>query len=146
MITHETLRNLTRLSCDEAISRKFSDLVAEYLSNSTARMGSITDELYLLIALCNHHRQVLDRIYRKDRMADARIRTWIHELATPPAGEWSELRLSLAPLIRTFGQPPRPKGSRLFSPMRISNPEGDRSVPEQGSAVRIGLLMGGPVD
>ena len=141
MITHETLRNLRRLNSDEAITRTFLDLVVEYLANANARRGVITDELYLLVALCNHHRQVLDRLYRKDlkdRMADPRIRIWLHELATPPAGEWSELRLSLTPFIRILGGLPRPKGSRLFSPMLPSSPEAGQSGPVLGAGVRIG--------
>jgi hypothetical protein len=36
-------------------------------------------------------------------------------MASPPSGDWAELRLSLAPLIRTFGLIPRPKGTHLFS-------------------------------
>ena len=142
MITQETLRNLKLLSSDEAITRTFLDLVVEYLANANARKGEITDELYLLIALCNHHRQVLDILYRRDGMAVPQLRTWVHEFATAPAGDWAELRLALTPFIRTFGSLPRPKGSTLFSPMW----EVGQSPPVQRSAVRIGWVIGGPAD
>jgi hypothetical protein len=146
MVTQETLRNITRLSNDEAITRTFLDLVVEYLANADARRWEITDELYLLIALCNHHRQVLGILYRQDRMVDPQLRTWIHEFATSPTGEWAELRLSLTPFIRLFGALPRPRGSRLFSPMMPSNPEGGQGGPVLGAGVRLGWVIGDPVN
>jgi hypothetical protein len=56
------------------------------------------------------------KIYRTGEHAGPEpLKKWLREMASPPSGDWAELRLSLAPLIRTFGLIPRPKGTHLFS-------------------------------
>ncbi|MEY3896618.1 MAG: hypothetical protein RLZZ214_2138 [Verrucomicrobiota bacterium] len=124
MISNLTLRNLKRLRCEKSIAEQFLGLVSNYLSNSPTRKDEINDDLFLLIELCNHHRQTLWSIYRDGATADQHdLKTWLYEIATPPSREWAELRLSLTPFIRAFGRLPRPRGSRLFSPMRDDLPE-----------------------
>lgn len=116
MITPLTPRNLKRLRSEESVIEHFIGLVAMFLANKPTRKDTITGELALLIELCNHHRNLLWQIYRHGEYSGPEpLKEWLHELATPPSGDWAELRLSLTPFIRSFGRLPRPKGSRLFS-------------------------------
>jgi hypothetical protein len=116
MITPLTPRNLRRLCCEKSVTEHFVGLVTMFLANNPARKDTITDELCLLIELCNHHRNLLWKIYRTGEHAGPEpLKKWLREMASPPSGDWAELRLSLAPLIRTFGLIPRPKGTHLFS-------------------------------
>ncbi len=133
MITHLTLRNLRRLRCENSIAEQFVGLVTQFLSNGHARKDEIGDELFLLIDLCNHHRATLWQLYR-DGATDNRhlLKTWLYEIATPPSGEWAELRFSLTPFIRTFGRLPRPRGTALFSPVNGVLREAGLSGRESG--------------
>lgn len=118
MITPLTPRNLRRLRCEKSVTEHFVGLVTMFLANNPARKDTITDELYLLIELCNHHRNLLWQIYRNgEHDGPEPLKEWLHEMATPPSADWAELRLSLTPFIRTFGRLPRPKGTNLFSQM-----------------------------
>lgn len=125
-----TLPNLRELHCEKTIGEQFVRIVASYLSNSPPRKDEITDDLFLLIEFCNHHRKTLWTLYRDGATADQHaLKTWLSELATPPSGEWAELRLFLNPFIRAFGMLPRPRGTRLFSPL-------DEDLAETGLTVR----------
>lgn len=132
-----TLRYLRELRCEKTIGEQFVRLVANYLSNSPTRKDEINDDLFLLIELCNHHRKPLWTIYRDAATADRHdLKTWLFELATPPSGEWAQLRLFLTPFIRAFGMLPRPRGSQLFSPL-------DEDLAETGLDVREFGPVGG---
>lgn len=124
MIRQQILRDLRRLRCKKTIAEQFVGLVANYLSHSSHYQEEIPDELLLLIDFCNHHRTTLGSLYRDPATVDhTELRTWLHELATPPSGEWADLRLALTPFIRAFGRLPRPRGSKLFSPLKKTSEE-----------------------
>ena len=131
MITPLTPRNLKRLRSEESVIEHFIGLVKMYLAGKPARKDSLNGELSLLIELCNHHRNLLWQIYRHgEHPGPEPLKDWLHELATPPSGDWAELRLALTPFIRTFGRLPRPKGSRLLSePEQAAMP-----APDKGAA------------
>lgn len=138
MITPLTPRNLKRLRSEESVIEHFIGLVTMFLAGKPARRDTITEELSLLIELCNHHRNLLWQIYRHgEHSGPEPLKDWLYELATPPSGDWAELRLALTPFIRSFGKLPRPKGTRLFS-----EPEqAAMQVPDSGDAKKALQLV-----
>lgn len=128
------LRKLKELRCEKAIAEHFVELINTYLATSSSRNDDINDELLMLIEFCNHHRNTLWSLYR-DGMAEYhhQLKTWLFEIASPPSGDWAELRLLLTPFIRTFGRLPRQRGSCLFSPLDEDLPVAVLQVREFGS-------------
>lgn len=127
------LRKLKELRCEKAIAEHFVGLTNAYLSNGSSRNDDINHDLQVLVAFCNHHRNTLWRLYR-DGTAERHhyLKTWLLEIASPPSGDWAELRLLLSPFIRTFGRLPRQRGSRLFSPLDEDLPVAVLQVREFG--------------
>jgi hypothetical protein len=138
MIIPKMPKNLPELRCEKTIGTRFVELVLEYLAQP-AREGEINDQLYHLIVFCNYYRLPLRNLCRNGTHPNQELlETWLYEFATPPNGEWSELRYSTMPFIRAFGRLPRPRGSQLFSPL----PNGINET-EEGSGEYAGQSFEG---
>lgn len=125
-----TLQHLRKLPSEDSVAEHFALLVTDFLIRHPAQKNGKYTELEWIIELCNHHRLTLWTVYRDQHAASHPfLKTWLTEIASPPSGEWADLRSSLNPFIRVFGLLPRRRGGQLFSPL-----DRDRSGTELDTA------------
>lgn len=70
-----------------------------------------------LFRFCEKHRHALVDCLRarKKLVRPAYLDLWLRQLASPPRGKWSDVRLGLMPFIRVAGYPPRRDDDPMFT-------------------------------